>query len=81
MRDDPASVFLKRIGRWYNVRFNILDERAMDFTCWATFEEENLDQLLKLISLTGQIKFKKIPRQKLEDGSYTIQEINVTIDK
>ncbi len=39
LRNDPASVFLKRIGRWYNVQFNIQDERVMNFTCWATFEE------------------------------------------
>ena len=81
LRNDPASVFLKRIGRWYNVQFNILDERVIDFTCWATFEEENLDQLLKLLSLTGPIKFEKKPRQKLEDGSYTKQEIDVLFDE
>ena len=79
LRDDPMPFLLKRIERWYNVSFNITDKRINDFTYWATFEEENLDQVLELLSLTGPIKFEKRPRKQLDDGTYKIQEIDVIL--
>jgi len=80
LRDDPMPNLLKRIERWYNVKFNILDESINEFTYWATFEEENLDQVLHLLSLTGPIKFKKYQREKMTDGTYKIQEIDVMLN-
>ncbi len=79
LRNDPMPILLKRIERWYNVKFNIMDERIKRYTYWATFEEENLDQVLYLLSLTAPIKFERKPREKLEDGSYKTQEINVKL--
>jgi len=79
LRNDPMIILLKRIERWYNVKFNILDESINEYTYWATFEEENLDQVLKLLSLTGPIKFEKHPREQLVDGTFSIQEIDVML--
>ncbi len=79
LRSDPMPILLKRIGRWYGVKFNIRDERINEYTYWATFEEENLEQVLRLLSLTGPIKFKMLPREKMDDGTYKTQEIEVTI--
>jgi len=79
LRNDPMPILLRRVERWYSVKFNILDQRINDYTYRATFEEENLDQVLKLLSLTGPLEFTKLPRKQLEDGTYQVQEINVTI--
>jgi ferric-dicitrate binding protein FerR (iron transport regulator) len=81
LRNDPMPVLLKRIERWYSVKFNILDERINDYTYWATFEEENFEQVLNLLSLTGPVKFTKLPRQKNPDGTIKVQEINVSISE
>ncbi len=81
LRNDPMPRLLKRIERWYNVKFNILDESINEYTYWATFEEESLDQVLKLLSLTGPIKFVKQPREKIDDFAYKIQEIDVMSKK
>jgi len=81
LRNDPMPRLLKRIERWYNVKFNILDEGINEYTYWATFEEENLEQVLKLLSLTGPIKFEKHPREKMADGTYKAQEIDVMLKK
>jgi transmembrane sensor len=81
LRNDPMPNLLKRIERWYNVKFNVLDEGINEYTYWATFEEENLDQVLKLLSLTGPIKFEKHPREQLADGTYKAQEIDVMLRK
>lgn len=77
LRNDPMPSVLKRIERWYNVNFNILDERINEYTYWATFEEENLDQVLKLLSLSGPFEFKKHDIIPHADGTYKAQEIDV----
>ncbi|MFC2116905.1 FecR family protein, partial [Bacteroidota bacterium] len=77
LRNDPMPVMLKRIERWYNVRFNITDERINQYRYWATFEEENLDQVLKMLSLTGPLSFKKQLREQLDDGTFKAQEIDI----
>jgi len=81
LRKDPMPKLLKRIERWYNVKFNILDESINEYIYWATFEAENLDQVLRLLSLTGPIEFKKHDRKTLEDGTYEFMEIDVMLKK
>ncbi len=79
LRNDPMPILLRRVERWYSVKFNVLDQRINDYTYTATFEEENLDQVLKLLSLTGPLEFTKLPREQKADGTYKTQEINITI--
>ena len=79
LRRDPMLILLARIERWYNVKFNILDNRILEYTYWVTFEEENLDQVLELLSLTGPIEFEKLPKVQLEDGTFKVQEINIKL--
>ena len=79
LRNDPMRILLKRMERWYSVKFNILDKRIDEYTYWATFEEENLDQILTLLCLTGPVRFKKLPREKMADGTFKTQEIDITI--
>ena len=79
LRNDPMPNVLKRIERWYNVKFNILDESINEYTFWATFEEETLDQVLKLLSLSGPFKFMKHPKEQMAGGTYKPQEIDVMI--
>lgn len=81
LRNDPMPRLLKRIERWYNVEFNIIDEGIKDFTYWATFEAENLDQVLKLLSLTGPINFQKQPRDIKPNGTYGPIRIDVRLNK
>lgn len=81
LRNDPMPVLLKRIERWYHVKFNVLDKDVNAYTYWATFEQENLDKVLELLSLTGPIAFKKHPREKNEQGHYQPQVIDVFLEK
>lgn len=81
LRNDPMPNVLKRIERWYNVQFNIMDESINEYTYWATFEEETLDQVLKLLTLSGPFKFEKRPKKKMADGTYKTQEIDIMIKK
>ena len=79
LRNDPMPVMLKRIERWYRIKFEVTDERINNFRYWATFQEENLDQVLKMLSLTGPITFRKKPREQTADGTFLTQEIEVIL--
>jgi ferric-dicitrate binding protein FerR (iron transport regulator) len=79
LRNDPMPILLKRMERWYSVKFNILDKRINEYSYWVTFEQENLDQVLRLLSLTGPVQFNKRPREKMDDGTFKTQEIDVNI--
>ena len=81
LRNDPMPLLLKRIERWYNVKFHVLDDKINEYTYWATFEQENLDQVLKLLALTGPIQFEKHPKEKDENGMYKPQVIDVVLNK
>ncbi len=77
LRDDPMPILLKRIERWYNVIFNIEDEGINEYTYWATFTDETLDEVLENLSLTG-IQFQKRPRETTADGTLMTQVIDVS---
>lgn len=79
LRNDPMPILLKRIERWYSVSFNIEDEGINEYTYWATFTQETLDQVLELLSLTGPIQFQKRPRETTADGALKTQVIDVVI--
>jgi hypothetical protein len=80
LRNDPMALMLRRIGRWYNVDFQVTDNRIYDYTYWATFEEESLDEILKLLSMTGPVLFEKKGRAMIDDGQYKKQEIRVLLN-
>lgn len=81
LRNDPMPVMLKRIERWYRIKFIVTDERINNYRYWATFQEENLEQVLRMLSLTGPITFKKRPRVQSPDGTFMTQEIEVILNK
>ena len=78
LRNDPMPILLKRMERWYGVKFNILDNRINEYTYHATFQDENLDQVLHLLSLSGPLKFEKRPREEMADGTIKPLEIDVS---
>lgn len=77
LRNDPMPIMLKRIERWYRIKFIVRDDRINKYRYWATFQEENLDQVLKMLSLTGPIRFQKRPVEQMADGTYKTQVIEV----
>ncbi len=61
-RNEGLEAVAKRIERWYNVAIEIEDEALKSYTYHATFMNHNLEELLRLLSLTSPIKFE-IERQ------------------
>ncbi len=69
-RDEPFSEVVRRINRWYNVNIILEDEVLESQPYRATFEDERLDEVLKLLKLSAPITYKDMGRTIREDGTF-----------
>lgn len=76
-RDDPMATVLEKLGRWYNVEFQVENDEILGYEYSATFSGESLDQVLRMLALSAPISFELMPREKFSDGSYENQTIRL----
>jgi ferric-dicitrate binding protein FerR (iron transport regulator) len=76
-RDDPLEQVFKEIGQTFNIEIEIKDKSIGKHLYRATFEEESLDEILRLLSMTAPIRYKYSDRKKDTDGYYLKQRIEV----
>ena len=57
IEDEPLGQVAGRIERWYNVEIIIQDEVLRNYRFKATFKDEPLEEVLRLIALTTPIKY------------------------
>lgn len=68
---DRIERVANRLGKWYNVDINITDNELNSYSFTATFIDESLEQVLKLLCISSNMKCKIIPAKKLKDNSYS----------
>ena len=78
-RNEPMADVIKKIERWYNVEIILKDKELENYRYRATFMDETLDEVLKLIKLTSPVDFTSADRVKLPDGSFTKKSITLSI--
>lgn len=61
-RNEEMEEVVKRMSRWYNADIEISDPDLKSFTFHATFMDEPLDEILKLLSLTTPIIYEEEKR-------------------
>ena len=76
-KDEPFSEVVKKVNRWYNVNIIIKDEILESYIYMATFEDETLDEVLKLIKLSAPIEYKDLGRKRREDGTFEKRKIEL----
>ncbi|MCY1721811.1 DUF4974 domain-containing protein [Prolixibacteraceae bacterium Z1-6] len=74
-KNEPIEQIAKRLNRWYNVEIEFENDIVKDYTYTATFVDETLFQILDLMELATPIKYKAMPRTKLEGGTFSKQKI------
>jgi len=77
IRDEPFKEAVKKINRWYNVNISIKDKRLESYIYMATFEDETLDEVLKLIKLSAPIEYKDLGRERNADGTFEKRKIEL----
>ena len=78
-RNEPMTEVIKIIERWYNVELILKDKELENYRYRATFMDETLDEVLRMIKLTSPVDFTEADRIKLPDGSFTKKSITLFI--
>jgi ferric-dicitrate binding protein FerR (iron transport regulator) len=80
-RNEDMQKVARRLSRWYNVDV-IIDDRMLEaYTFHATFADEPLDEVLKLLSMTTPLSFKEEKRTSDQEGVYQKRKIVLTINQ
>jgi len=74
-KNERVEDVAKKLGRWYNVEVEIVDEKVKEFTFTATFTDETLPQVLELMSLATPVIYQLTNRVKQTDGSFSKQKV------
>jgi len=74
-RNDLFSEVARRISLQYNVEVDISDPEIRNNRYWATFRNEPLTELLRLLKLTAPIGYNEIDPVLLPDGSFSKRKI------
>ena len=67
---EPLSEVIKKINRWYNVNIHISDPELKDHIYYGTFQDETLEEVLKLLQMTAPISYRDTGRERKPDGTY-----------
>jgi transmembrane sensor len=73
--NDPIEKLAFRLENWYNVDVEIKGQSLNDYRFTATFIDESLEQILKLLALSSPMEYEIEPARKLSDNSYTKRKI------
>lgn len=74
-RGEPLSEVVKKLGRWYNVDFEIRDKQLQNYSFKATFKDEQLEEILRMIALTTPMKYRIEERKTTDNGIYLKRKI------
>jgi len=80
-RNEDMQQVARRLSRWYNVDV-IIDDRMLEaYTFHATFVDEPLDEVLKLLSITTPLRFEEEKRESNQQGVFQKRKIVLRINQ
>jgi len=74
-RGDPMPEVARRLERWYNVKVEIMDKDLENDVIRGTFQDDSLEEVLRLLSMTSPIRYRIVERKALEDGSFEKEKV------
>ncbi len=80
-RNESMQQVANRLGRWYNVEIEIQDPELLKYAFGATFIDEPLDEVLKLLALTAPLNYKEQIRETTIDDTYKKRKVIVSLDR
>jgi ferric-dicitrate binding protein FerR (iron transport regulator) len=69
-RGDPMAEVARRIERWYNVEVRLMDNEIANYVFRGTFQDDSLEEVLRVLSMTSPLKYKISGRKLLDNGTY-----------
>lgn len=78
--NEPFADILKKMERWYNVDIVLADQSLGRYSLYATFFDENIEQVLDIFSKSIPIAVEYPKREKQPDGGYARRKIVIRRD-
>jgi len=75
--DTPFEDALRKIGRRYNVIFEIGDRKLLDLKYTATFIDESIEEVMQMLKVVTPIRYKIYYRTGVKDKKYLKPKIVV----
>lgn len=80
-RNTTLSAILRILQRQHNVTINLLNPELGDYHYNATINNESLEQILQLLSISAPIKYNYTRKKIRDDGTYVPDNIEISADK
>ena len=80
-RDDTFQEVVKKCNRWYNVDIILKDKELETYKYVGTFQDETLDEVLKLFTMTAPIEYRDLGRIRKEDGTFEKRKIELRLKR
>ncbi|MCG8513451.1 MAG: DUF4974 domain-containing protein [Halanaerobiales bacterium] len=80
-RNEEMQKAANRLERWYNIEIEIKDPELLNYSFRATFIDEPLEEVLKLLAITTPIKYKVQDRESTNNDTYKKKKVIVSIDR
>lgn len=76
-RDEPMAAIAKRLDRKYNAEIILHGDPLKSSIFRATFQDENLDEICKLLSTVAPITYKISNSERQADGTFTKSKVEI----
>ncbi|NLI24012.1 MAG: FecR family protein [Bacteroidales bacterium] len=73
--NEPLGEVAKKLSRWFNVEIEIADPKLLELTYTATFVDENLQQVMELMSLISPVNYTISNRQEKSQGIFSKRKV------
>jgi ferric-dicitrate binding protein FerR (iron transport regulator) len=73
--NEPLSRVLERISQIFNIDIEIKGEEIKNYSYRATFQDESLAEILKLLKISSPIDYIEVKRNPLPDGSFPKKKV------
>jgi transmembrane sensor len=74
-RNEPLSQVVKKISQVFNIDIEIKGEEIQNYSYRATFQDESLEEILKLLKMSSPIDYIEVKRDPLPDGLFPRKKV------
>jgi transmembrane sensor len=75
LRGKTMQELAREISRWFSVDVEVEDKSLKEYTFRATFENEKLEEVLRLLKMTSPIEYEIIDNHQNSDGDFSRKKV------
>jgi ferric-dicitrate binding protein FerR (iron transport regulator) len=76
-RNEPLPLVLNKLSILFNVDIELKGDELKNYSYRATFQDESLEEILKLLRLSAPLDYSEVKREPLPDGSFPRKKVIV----